>query len=89
MAVVQESVAVSQAARDMGKKLVDFVSQLKKAASDGVQFSDLGVVVAAAIADLLPAISEASAASLESKEDLSAFVAAIELSAKDLVQVFL
>lgn len=87
--VVQESVAVSQAARDMGKKLVDFVSQLKKAAADGVQLSDIGVVASAAVADLLPAISQADAAAKESSEDLAAFMRAIELSATDLAMVFL
>jgi hypothetical protein len=87
--VVQEQVAVSQAAREMGKKLVAFISELKKASADGIQLSDLAVVAAASLADLLPAISLASQASLESKEDIGAFVAAIELSAKDLVAVFL
>jgi hypothetical protein len=86
--VVQEQVSVSQSARDMGKKLVDFVSQLKKAAADGVQLSDISVLASAAFADLLPAIAQADAAAKESKEDIVAFVSAIELSVADLVGVF-
>ncbi len=86
--VVQEQVNVSQAAREMGKKLVHFVESLKQAAADGVQLTDVFLLGQAAVSDLFPAIAQADAAAKESKEDLMAFIAAMELSVAELVGVF-
>ena len=86
---MQLQVQVSDKAYDLGEHLVDFVAALKKALDDGFQLMDLFPIAKAALADLAPAIQDASAASQEAQTDLRPFLNGISQSGLDLAFVFL
>lgn len=88
--VITVSVDVSKEVYELGQGIVKFVSVVKKSLDDGWQVgSDFPAVMASAIKDLIPAMDGVSLMADELMSTPAAFSAAIELSLKDLVGVFL
>lgn len=90
MAVQSVEVQVSKEAYELAQKLVQFVAESKKALDDGWQLgSDLPVVLAAVMQDLIPAIQSLNAVAPGFQENPKAFVQALELGLTDMAFVFL
>lgn len=80
---------VSVVAYDVGQKTLDLLKVVKKAAADGIQLSDLTVVVQACIADLMPAMQELNQLTDEMKANRVAFERAVALFGVDMVEVLI
>ena len=89
MPIEQIQVNVEQNTYALGQNLVKFVAAIKTALTDGWQIADIEALISAGIADLVPAIYQVMQVPTEEKDNLDAFVAALELSAKDMALMLL
>lgn len=78
-------VEVSKEAYELSTGVKNCILSIRKALKDGWQpGQDMPVIFQAVIADLVPAVQGIDSLSLESKEDLSAFIKAFSLPVQDL-----
>lgn len=90
MALVKEEFELSKEARELGKGMNAFVAKTRQCLADGFQpGQDIPLVLAAAIADLIPAIQGAEQMGAEFKENRKAFLLAHSASGVELLESFL
>jgi len=89
MEKIKLEVEVAKEAHELGVAVKNIVLAVKKAVADGVQVSDLGVVVSAAIAELPKALEGISNLDDEAKGDPLAFSQALAIPVGELVSALL
>lgn len=87
MEMVDKTIQVPKAVDDLGQNLSDFVGAIDKALEDGWQTGDdLPPILAAALANLVPAIQAAKAAGDDFKADPYMSVKGISIHVADIVK---
>lgn len=90
MSKISVTVQVESSADTLGKALVDIVTAARKAAADGWNpMTDIPAVVAAAVPDLIAAVSAIGQVPADVADDKVAFVQGIELRVAQLVALFI
>ncbi len=77
-------VTVEQSTYNLGQSLRQFVSDIRTAVANGVNVAAIPAILEAAVADLLPAIEDASSVASEYADDPRAFVEGLSLSVEDI-----
>lgn len=83
------TVKVEQNTYAFGVLLVKFVGEIAKLAKDGISIGDLPAAMSAVMSELIPALQLVQTLPADQKEDLEAFLMALEVNLHDLVKVIL